>query len=46
MEPKRVLIGTKRDSSKGSPMWTVDEPFLVLDSTFYSKSAGPNNERF
>ena len=34
MEPKRVLPGTKRDSSKGSPIGTAKEPFLVIDSTF------------
>jgi hypothetical protein len=37
MEPKGVLPETKTGSSKGSPMWTAKEPFLVPDSTFFSK---------
>ena len=32
---KRVLPGTKRGSSKGSPTETAEEPFLVLDFTFF-----------
>ena len=32
MEPERVLRGTK----KGYPIGTAEEPFLVLDSTFFS----------
>ena len=28
----------KKGSSKGSPMGTAEEPFQVLDSTFFSKS--------
>ena len=45
MEPKSVLLGTKRvlhgtkkASSKGSPMGTANKPFQILDSTFFSKS--------
>lgn len=32
---ERVLFGTKRGSSKGSPMDTAKEPFLVRDNTFF-----------
>ena len=38
MEPKRVLLGTKRGSSKGYPVGIAEEPFLVLGSTFFSES--------
>jgi hypothetical protein len=38
MEPKIVLPGTKRGSSKGYPMRTAEDPFLVLHSTFFSES--------
>lgn len=32
---QRVLPGTNRDSSKGSPTETAEDPFLVLDFTFF-----------
>jgi hypothetical protein len=35
---KRILAGTKKGSSKGSPTGAAQEPFQVLDSTFFSKS--------
>ena len=38
MEPERVLSGTKKGYSKGSPLGTAKEPFQVLDGTFFSKS--------
>ena len=33
MEPKRVLPGSRKSSSNGSPMGTAEEP--VLDGTFF-----------
>ena len=46
MNPKRVLPRTKRVPQKGYPVGTAEEPFQVLDSTFFSKSAahGPTTE--
>ena len=38
MEPERVPPGTKRGSSKVSPIRTAEESFQVLDGTHLSKS--------
>ena len=36
---KRVLTGTNKGSSKGSPMGTAGEPFHVLDSVAVTLNA-------
>ena len=35
LDTKRVLPGTNKGSSKGSPIGTAEEPFKVLDSTLF-----------
>jgi hypothetical protein len=45
MEPKMILSGTKKgflpgtkkDFTKGSPIGTAEEPFYVLDITFFMR---------